>query len=85
LSELRRTAHATVSLVIDVETGTWGPECTIDQATRQAREEAIGRVMRLLTQATQSDAQLTVTRDTLRGIRLARVAAVSVRLTEEAP
>lgn len=83
MSEPRRTAFATVSVVLEIETGSWGPDCTIGQAVKQAEEEAVERVRRLLAQATQSDVELKVKRDTLHGVRVVAVGKVTTRLTED--
>jgi hypothetical protein len=85
MSETRRTAYATVTVTIDIETGTWGPECTLAQVTKQAEEEAHGRISRMLTQATQADSQLHLKRDTLHGVRITGTSKVSVRLVAEKP
>ncbi|WP_110970821.1 hypothetical protein [Pseudomonas huaxiensis] len=41
----RTTAGAKVTITIELSNlGSWGPDCTIDQVYRQAREAAIGRL-----------------------------------------
>lgn len=40
----RRTAGAIVRLTIEVKTESWGPECTLDQVTKQAKEDAVDTV-----------------------------------------
>lgn len=45
---IRTTTTARVRLTVDVSVGSWGPDCGIDQVYRQASEEAINRVRRLI-------------------------------------
>ena len=41
----RTSTSAKVTVTIELSNlGSWGPECTIDQVYRQAREAAIGRL-----------------------------------------
>lgn len=41
----RTTTSAKVTITIELSSlGNWGPDCTIDQVYRQAREAAIGRL-----------------------------------------
>lgn len=42
------TARCVVELTVSVETGAWGPECTIAQAVEQARDSAVGDIQRLI-------------------------------------
>ncbi len=46
--EERKQASATVQVTIEVPTSSWGPDCTVDQVFRQAREEAIGAVRNMI-------------------------------------
>lgn len=81
----RRSAIARVQIVVEIETGSWGPDCTLGQITQQAREEALGRAKRLLRDATTPDAELSCKRDTLHGVRLVQVGRVDVVLREDPP
>lgn len=41
----RTTTSAKVTITVELSSlGSWGPDCTIDQVYRQAREAAIGRL-----------------------------------------
>jgi len=74
-----------VTITLEIDVGSWGPECTIDQAARQAKEEALGRIKRILMQSTQADADLHLKRDTLHGVRLVGARKVEVSLVEATP
>lgn len=80
----RRSALARVQVVLEIEAGSWGPDCTMGQVTSQAREEAADRVKRLLRAATTPDADLGIKRETLDGVRLVSVGRVDVVLREDA-
>lgn len=44
-----KTTTVTVQVVLEISgLSSWGPDCSIAQVHRQATEEAIGRVMRLV-------------------------------------
>lgn len=45
---IKSTTVATVSVTVRVHVGSWGPDCTMDQVLRQAREGAINRVRNLI-------------------------------------
>lgn len=45
------TARCVVELTVTVETGAWGPECTIAQAVEQAREEAVRTISKIIDQS----------------------------------
>lgn len=83
MSEPRRTTIATVSVVIEIETGSWGPECTIGQITSQATESALDRIRKILGDASKTDDQLLTKRESLHGVRLVSVSKVVARCTEE--
>ncbi|MFK0088726.1 hypothetical protein ACIQUS_15690 [Pseudomonas sp. NPDC090755] len=45
----RTTTSAKVTITLELSSlGSWGPDCTIDQVYRQAREAAIGRLNKVL-------------------------------------
>lgn len=48
LQRVRTTTNARVRLTIEVPVGSWGPACQLDQVYRQAIEEAVGKVRRLI-------------------------------------
>lgn len=64
-----RSANVMVSVVVEVMTGAWGPECTIAQAEKQAVENALGRLQHLLGDTATC--------------RVVRVASTEVRLLSE--
>ncbi len=80
---VRRSAIARVQVALEIDTGSWGPDCTMGQVTSQAREEALGRVKRLLRASATPDADLGVKRETLEGVRLASIGRVDVSLRED--
>lgn len=41
------TTIARVQLIVEVDVGSWGPGCSLDQVYRQAEEEAQGALNRL--------------------------------------
>lgn len=47
MSDDRRSAFARVQLIVEVDTGSWGADCTLAQATKQAQESAVGLVRNL--------------------------------------
>ncbi|WP_155634460.1 hypothetical protein [Burkholderia stagnalis] len=42
--KIRTTTTARVTVQLEVETGSWGPECGLDQVYRQAAQSAEGKV-----------------------------------------
>ena len=79
----RRTGLATVTITLEIETGSWGPECTLGQATKQAEEEARIRLDKILRDSASSDDQLRTKRMTLHGVRVVGVSKVAIRLVED--
>jgi hypothetical protein len=79
MSEPRRTATAIVEVVLVVSTDTWGPDCTMGQIAKQAKDSAISKVRNMFqsgvgTQhATLGDC----------GIAVAKIGKVSIRCEEE--
>ena len=48
LPHCRTTTSARVTLQLEVNVGSWGPECDLAQVYRQASEGAIGRIRKAL-------------------------------------
>lgn len=49
LPRWRATTRARVTVQIEVDVGSWGPDCDLAQVYRQGSESAIGRVRQALT------------------------------------
>jgi len=41
-------ATAKVQVIIEVDTSSWGKDCTVNQILRQASEEAVNKVRRMI-------------------------------------
>jgi hypothetical protein len=41
-------ATATVTLVVEIDVGTWGHDCTVGQAAAQAKDDAVKQIQRAL-------------------------------------
>lgn len=61
-------ATAKVEIVVEVEVGSWGKDCTFSQLERQASEEALNKVKRVLG-----------VDNSIRVLKLARVNALLVK------
>jgi len=44
----KRTAYAYVTVELQITVGSWGPECTLKQATEQAQSSALGSLNALI-------------------------------------
>lgn len=58
--EDRRTAYAYVTLNVTVRTGSWGPDCTLAQATKQSEDSVMGILTLALKQQIQTG-QISIT------------------------
>lgn len=46
--KVRTSTSARVTVTVEVNVGSWGPECELEQVYRQGSETAIGRLRRLI-------------------------------------
>lgn len=79
----RVTAFATVDVVLRVRTDSWGPDCTIDQIVRQAKEAGQGRIRSLFQKIKMCVDPEDPDYHAIAGVELVAVNNIEISLKEE--